>query len=269
MLKDSENSSSQDAKVEENIDDAKEEDENYDNDDLESSHEFMFMDGMYEMKLVAFLVQVFQLNLLLRIALTTDYEYFDMSWNTVLGMAFASLHYAMSLPDSLSVGIRHEMAKSEVLSETIKFTEGYECIKFRLVKAFLNGLFSWLMCLFFAVTYLVIKVMNREFAKIISGIMELAIIITTTICLVFVSNQQDNLLDILVNFAGIMIVLEFDEVVGKAFKSELKTSAKKKDTEFHLLEPSVEFGLMIWMVILLVWVRIITKRSADGEPSEV
>lgn len=264
MLQNIENSSQTTEKVEEPV---AEVDEDYDRGDLESSHEFMFMDGMYEMKFVAFIVQLFQLNLLLRIALTTDYEYYALTWNTMLGMAFASIYYAMMIPDSLSVGLRHEMRTTGVGTNLMSMGSEFDCIKLRLVKSVLNGVLSLGICLIFAVQYLFYKVKNREIAKVVSGIMELAIIITSTICLVFVSNQQDNLLDILVNFAGIAIVLEFDEVVGKAFKSELKTFAKKKDTDFHILEPSIEFGLMIWMVILLVCVRFMTMRR-EGEDSE-
>jgi hypothetical protein len=233
-----------------------------------SSHEFLFMkEGeMYEMKFIALLVQLFQFNLLLRIALTTSYDYSDQDWNIILGMVFAVLYYSMKIPESLSNGLRNEMHNSEIFAFLRDLLPKF---KLRLVQGFLSGLFSCGFAFVFAFLFSFQCLGKFQIARLLGCCMELAILITSTVCVVFICNQQDNLLDILVNFAGIAIILELDEIAGNAFKSEFaskfRNKVEKKALEFHLLKPSVELGMMVWLGVLFTFVRVITFRHENTE----
>lgn len=92
--------------------------------------------------------------------------------------------------------------------------------------------------------------------------LEFVVMILTMIATVLVVVQQPTIMDILFNFSGIYIVLDFDEIVMNVFpKYKITVTVPKnfdEEADVNIIEPSAELGTVYYygLILILAWASV-------------
>jgi len=231
--------------------------------DIESSTNNFIHDKNQPMVMKALALAIQFVQLIIMVWVCTESISNSQQWSgSLLGMLFVMVYYLTSIPGSLSIGIRIEM--SEFTYDD--FNTKLDGLPARIlanvpvfIQPFISGLLSWALSFYFLIYYVLSKLLKCDFLKLVSSALEFALIIATTFAIVYVSNGQTSLIDLLVNFAGILVVLELDDKAGSAFDDAV-IKVKKQPEKFNVMTPSIIFGLIIWIGILFACIRLATKE---------
>lgn len=198
-------------------------------------------------KAIAFLTLIMQTTLLSLFVGESISCGQSRSFSVEMTFLFVGLYQCYNSPNCFS-----STAKQIFSLNSSKLFEGNS----RLKAIGVATIFAPFMLLFHECVFLYSCFKNKAFLSIIAMGLEFTNSMLATRAVVYISNQQQDMTDVLFNFAGVLIVLEMDEVIGGMYNMELsalgeyripKTSPTK--TTFNTIIVFTNFFVFIILCI--------------------
>jgi hypothetical protein len=252
-----------------------EEEENDVEIDFDSTNDLTIPGNRLFFKAFALVVQVFQTMCLIALCLPDGTNINDsQAFQVKIGETFVFFSLVCTNPTELSSGIRREVRLVDNLlfdANEIYELLPYEGKKYPLLRLIVSLALSFVLAISFLFTFLLCDIMPQLYSnctvldmiiRFISNFLEVANLGLSTVACVILVAKQKTLIEILFNYAGIMVVNSLDNQMAGLFqgnKPKVNKIAMKLDQQYiDCLEASCEMGAAVLTGVIVVWVYLTT-----------